>query len=488
MNKDNISIIPVPSRMKLNKGVFRLDSNSRINNDRSLDTSANQFRSFVEETGGIRIGKKSSAANIETSIELELSSSEDGGNQESYAIKITPSKISIKAPAAAGVFYGVQTLKQIILERMTSNVSSIDLPCLEIEDGPRFEWRGFLLDSSRHFQDIATIKKLIDALALYKINRLHWHFNDNNSWRFKSEKYPGLARFIRGISNDRGCYTAKQMREVVRYAAERLIMGYPELEMPGHSQAALSIMSQLKCHGISNNTVVNEYCIGRKETEKFNKAIIREIETIFPAPYIHIGGDEADDSNWKFCKYCKAAMKEKGLKNTKMFQKDFMNRMAEYVHSRNKTSIAWADKLSLGIPEGQIVQGWFDNKESYEAASNGFKTINSYHRGVYLDYPQSVDENRYHWMLDLPVKEVYGFDPMPTGLSAEQEKLVLGSEACLWTELVPQEKVFQKIFPRLWAFAEIVWSEKTKLDFESFLKRNAVHCGIFDRLGYDFFT
>ena len=488
VNNTNISIIPAPKKMRLTKGFFALDSNSRIRNNRVLDTSANQFRKFLKEMTGIAVSRKSSSAGIGNIIKLELSSSDGDINRESYELKITPSAIFIKAPAAAGIFYGIQTLMQIIMSCPASAASCVNLPCLEIEDAPRFEWRGFMLDSSRHFQDIATIKKLIDALAFYKINRLHWHFIDGQSWRFKSEKYPGLADFISGISTEKGCYTVKQMRDVVQYAAERHIVVYPELEMPGHSRAALTIKPQLKCHGISDNAVVNEYCLGRAATAKFHKEIIREIATIFPAPYIHLGGDEASDANWKSCKYCKAAMIKNGLENTALLQKDFMKKMAEYVHSMDKISIAWADKLALGIPAGQIVQGWSDNdngNESYNAAVKGFKTINSYHRGVYFDYPQNADEDKYQWMIDLPIEKVYAFDPVPAGLSPEQEKLVLGSEACLWTELVPQEKVFRKVFPRLLAFAEIVWSEKSKLNFEDFSKRSAIHCGIFTKSGYN---
>ena len=471
--KKEINIVPVPNELKLKSGVFTLDSGTVVENTTGV---ADGLGVFIKDFAGIKSGKKSKT------IKLELS----GKNvcAEAYSLKISEGSVIINASAPAGIFYGVQTLKQIIAD--AAGKKTVNLPCLEIKDKPRFEWRGFMLDSSRHFQSVEFIKRLIDALALCKINRLHWHFIDNQSWRFKSVKYPQLAKFTRGISNDEGCYTVKQVKDIISYAAERFMVVYPELEMPGHSQVTLSIMPDLKCSNISGNTIAREYCLGLPAAEKFHKDMIKEVADIFPSPYIHIGGDEASDANWKFCPRCIAAMKKKKIESTAVFQKDFMERMSDFVRSSGKTPVAWAEKLSLGIPEGQLVQGWHEG-ESLEAAQKGFSTINSEHSFVYFDYPQSGKEHKAWWMPQLPVEKTYSFDPVPSGLSAKQQKLVIGSEACIWTEDIPESEVFSRTFPRMWAFAETVWSDKKQLDFKSFKKRVSAQASIFEKSGNDFF-
>lgn len=473
--KSNINIVPVPNELKLKPGAFKLDPGTAVENKSGVTDGLGEF---IKDFCGIKSGKSSK------SIKIELS----GKNtcEEAYSLKISPDSVMITASAPAGIFYGVQTLKQIIAGAAKKKAASVALPCLEINDKPRFAWRGFMLDSSRHFQSVEFIKRLIDSLALCKINRLHWHFIDNHSWRFKSEKYPQLSKFVRGISNDEGSYTVKQVKDIISYAAERFITVYPELEMPGHSQVALSIMPELKCPNISDNTIAREYCLGLPATEKFHKEMIKEVAAIFPAPYLHIGGDEASDANWKFCPRCTAAMKKKKLDSTAMLQKDFMNRMSDFVRSTGKTPVAWAEKLSLGIAEGQIVQGWHEG-ESLEAARKGFYTVNSEHSFVYFDYPQDGKEHKAWWMPQLPVEKTYSFDPVPAGLSAKQQKLVIGSEACIWTEDIPEKEVFPRTFPRMWAFAETVWSDKKLLDFKSFKKRISAQVSIFEKSGNDLF-
>lgn len=473
--KNKINIVPVPNEMKVKAGFFKLDSGTAIENKSGVSDGLGKF---IKDFCGMKTDGKSKTIKIEIA----------GKNtcQEAYSLKISENAAIISASAPAGIFYGVQTFKQLIAGSAKTKTSSVAVPCLEINDRPRFAWRGFMLDSSRHFQSVEFIKKLIDSLALCKINRLHWHFIDNHSWRFKSEKYPQLAKFVRGISNDEGCYTVKQVKDIINYATERFIIVYPELEMPGHSQAALSIMPELKCRNISDNTISKEYCLGLPATEKFHQEMIKEVAALFPAPYLHIGGDEASDANWKFCPRCTAAMKKKKLDSTAMLQKDFMNRMSDFVRGTGKTPIAWAEKLSLGIAEGQLVQGWHEG-ESLEAARKGFYTINSEHSFVYFDYPQSDKESKVWWMPQLPVEKTYSFDPVPAGLSAKQQKLVIGSEACIWTEDIPEEKVFSKTFPRMWAFAETVWTNKKLLDFKSFKKRVSAQARIFEKSGNDFF-
>ena len=432
--------------------------------------------------------------------------------KEGYGLEITPKQVVIRANSAAGFFYAVETLRQLLPPDAESAAASGETrtwqaPCVTIEDFPRFAWRGLMLDSSRHFQSKEFIEHLLDVMAYHKLNRFHWHLIDENAWRLEIKRYPDLAKkgSWRGTNDpgDSGWYSQDDVREIVAYAQRLHIMVIPEIEMPAHEAAALSVFPQLTCTGkaikpgepgleyFTKNAGNLPFCAGKEATFQFLENVLTEVTTLFPAPYIHVGGDERPDGIWDKCPDCQARMKAIGAKDEHDLQNYFMRRITDFLATKNRRVISWAvtrsdpynpkDLDDLG--HGAIIQSWRD--ETRFAVGKDWDVINSANRNLYLDYPEFPHEGKPDWMPLLPLKKVYQFDPVPEGVSGDAAKQVWGAEACLWTELVPQDKVYAALFPRLLALAEVTWSPAEGRNYDDFTARVKLHGAYLKGMGVE---
>ncbi|GAB4188893.1 MAG: hypothetical protein Kow00105_03430 [Phycisphaeraceae bacterium] len=410
-----------------------------------------------------------------------------GLGDEGYVLDINPQQITLRASAPAGLFYACQSLIQWVdgyRRRLGPNQRLTLLPCVRIEDRPRFPWRGFMLDSVRHFQPVERVLRLIDHLAALKLNRFHWHLTDDQGWRLEILGYPKLTSVGAWRQNSGGryggFYTQEQVREVITYARQRQITVIPEIEMPGHNVAALAAYPELGCHGKHYDVpdgwgiLRGVYCAGQDKTFRFLEDVLGEVAELFPGPYIHLGGDERKDGLWESCSRCRERKAELSLPDEAALQKWFMQRVADHVHDGLcRRTIVWGDNIDAGGIPGQIVQGWIPG-QAIKAARQGLDTINSTNDWVYFDYPQTPElaAERPQWMKLLTLEKVYGFDPIPEDLEPERHKHILGSEAPLWTEYVPDEATLcRQVFPRLFAFSEAVWSSPAVRDWEGFQQR-----------------
>jgi hexosaminidase len=411
--------------------------------------------------------------------------------EEGYELEVRPAGIVVRAPRPGGVFRGVQTLRQLLPPAMESATPVPDppdwtVPAATIADQPAFPWRGMLLDCCRHFMSVDFIKRYIDLLAYHKMNRFHWHLTEDQGWRIEIDKYPRLTE-IGAWRNEGGVpyggyYTKAEIREVVAYAAERYITVVPEIEMPGHSQAALAAYPEFSCTGgpfaVGTRWGVYEdvYCAGNDGTFAFLQDILDEVLELFPGPYIHLGADECPKSRWQECPKCQARIEREGLADEHELQSYFIRRMVEYLRGKGKQVIGWDEIMEGGLTEGVIVQYWrtrTGDSTVVEAARAGHQVIVSPTSHCYFDYPYSA--------IDLAT--VYSLQPVPDGLDSVQQALILGGEGNMWTERAPQEVVDQRLFPRILALAEVLWRNPERRDFPQFLQRVGAHYPRLIRLG-----
>jgi hexosaminidase len=390
---------------------------------------------------------------------------DDGFGDEEYLLNTTGGHVIITASTRAGFFYGRQTLAQLMDGEKIQQV--------KIADRPRFPYRGMLIDSARHMQSMEFLKKTIDRLAIYKINRLQMHLTDDVGWRVEIKKYPKLTEVgaWRGEGAKRygGFYSQDQLRELVAYAAERFVTIIPEIEMPGHAQAAVASYPQISCSG-EPTPVLAEFklsqrpmCPSNPETYKFIEGVLDEVCAIFPSPVIHMGGDECPREPWKACQRCQAFMKEHKLKDEDALQNEFTRRVAEILRKKGRRMQGWGEITRGGnLGKDVIVHQWLEASVGVGAAKAGNDVIVSQLEALYLDFP----------LERTPLRKVYEFDPMPAGLSAEQARHILGPQANLWTENFPTEAAQEKqIWPRMLAVAEMGWSPQESRKWEDFSRR-----------------
>lgn len=421
-------------------------------------------------------------------VTTEAGTEENPRSPEAYALKITADEIIVTAEDDRGRFYAIQTLKQLIDD--ADRRGGVNLACVCIEDRPRFVWRGSMIDSARHMPSVDWIKRHLDRMADLKLNRFHWHLCDDHAWRAEIHRYPQLAERAAWRIQDGtpygGVYTQAQMREVVEYGAQRYITVIPEIEMPGHCNAALVAMPELSCTGEPwpipeaggwksfLEAGRRPFCAAKPEVYEFLGHVLEEIDEVFDTPYLHIGGDETPREKWDQCPACQNTMRDHGLADSTALRVHFLNRVHEICRDRlGKTTIAWTEGVSGDLPPDQIVHAWFPG-EAAAAARLSRDVINSNQEWTYLDYPRNGFEARDKpdWMLVLPFEKVYHFDPLPDGLEAAYAHHVLGSESPLWTEHTREEATMDdQLMPRLAAFAEAMWSPRVGQDFEGFRRR-----------------
>ena len=477
----NTSIIPKPQLTQLKEGYleaseFIIKENSKFVDN--IDFFENQFQNYFQKKG--KYIKTGIGENLIVNINNE--GLQIKGN---YKLKVDEEKILIEGDQK-GIFYGFQTLFQLILLNNENFKENFKIPCLEIQDSSSFSHRGFLMDCCRHFFSLETIKKYIDLLAFYKMNVLHWHLTEDQGWRIEMEKYPKLNS-IGSFRKDSlglygGFYTKNEIKEIVNYATERYIEIIPEIELPGHSTAAIASYPYLSCEQkpvkVANTWGVFKdiYCAGNDSVFLFLENVFDEIVDLFPSNRIHIGGDEAPKFRWENCKKCQNRMKNENLPDEHALQSYFIERIAKILAKKNRSIIGWDEILESEISSEVSIQSWRGFSGGIEAVKQGKKAIMSPTSHCYFDYEiESID-----------LEKVYSFSPIPNGLDSIEETLIIGGECNLWSERIPNEKELDcKSFPRLLAMSEVLWRNPKK-NYVNFQKRVESHYPILDVLNVNY--
>ena len=502
-----INIIPQPLSVIIEKGKFTITSATKlVVKDKKDYATASFLNKYLQEYYGIKLKQVSTDA--VKSITISSGNKEEGLTASAYKFQSGSSGIQISGNSALGSFYGMQTLIQLLpLEKSKSLI----IPAVDIEDEPRFAYRGAMLDVCRHFFSVSFIKKYIDYLALHKINYFHWHLTEDQGWRIEIKKYPNLTK-VGSIRNgtiigrypgkgsdnkmDAGFYTQEQVKEIVEYASQRFITVIPEIEMPGHSGAAIAAYPLLSSFP-DEKTVIPANMISEKSklelasgkvklvqetwgvhsdvyapteyTFKFLEDVLDEVIALFPSKYIHIGGDECPKDAWKKSEFCQQMIKEKGLKDEHGLQSYFIQRIEKYINKKGRTLIGWDEILEGGLAPNAMVMSWRGEEGGIAAAKENHTVIMTPGSHVYLDKAQTKNMDSVTIGGFLPFEKVYSYEPVPKELNAEQANYVLGAQGNLWTEYVANpSKAEYQLFPRLSALSEVLWSTKENKNWPAF--------------------
>jgi hexosaminidase len=488
----SIAIIPQPAKMEVGKGVFRLQEGACLCVVGAVGDIGTYVEKLLEEAVGFPIVTEAQGA-------LELVVDEDRDlPQEGYRLSVQTDGVRVEAASQAGLFYGVQTLRQL-LPFAAKAADSVELPCLQIEDAPRFAWRGLHLDVCRHFFDVGFIKRYLDWMALYKYNVFHWHLTEDQGWRLAVDKYPKLAetsawRTEKDGSRHGGFYTPEQVRDVVEYARRLHITVVPEIELPGHAQAAVAAYPEYAC-AEGPFEVVNEwgvfdevFCAGNDATFAFLEDVFTEVLALFPGDYVHIGGDECPKTRWKECPKCQQRMRDEGLKNEEELQSYFVRHFAAWLASRGKKPIGWDEILEGGLAKEAAVMSWRGEEGGIKAANAGHDVVMAPESHVYFDRRHYDDEDERGRLSVNTLENVYSYEPIPRELEAGKEGHVLGSQGNMWTEgTVEDDEVAYMVYPRACALAEVVWSPKEVRDWDSFKERLRVHGARLEAMGVSYY-
>ncbi len=509
-------IIPAPMKAEIRQGQFQLLATSRIIAGREFKNEAELLAARLRPATGFALKIKSGKTKISGGdIVLTTNAADASLGPEGYELSVTTNGVVVRATTAAGIFYGTQSLLQLLPPEIFSaqRVSTVawTVPCMEVSDSPRYGWRGFMLDVSRHFFMKDEVEKMLDLMAIYKLNTFHWHLVDDQGWRIEIKKYPKLTRVGAwrdsigfGLASNSataydaqgrygGFYTQRDIREVVDYAAARHITIVPEIEMPGHSSAALMAYPQFACSNANilmpakGGVFTGVYCAGNDATFEFLANILKEVAGLFPGKYIHIGGDEVNKSNWKHCPECQARIHALGLKDEKELQAYFINRIEKVVNGQGKNLIGWSEIREGGLAPSAALMDWIGG--GAESAASGHDVVMTPTKYCYFDHYQSTNRAAEPVAIGgfLPLERVYLFEPMPENLAPEFHTRVLGGQANLWTEYIPNlRKVEYMTFPRLEALSEADWSPKDERDWDDFKARAALNEKRLDALNVNY--
>ena len=486
--QDNIHLVPRVQNMEVSSGYFTINSETIILVLNDSTKAADYLKGAIEGSSDFDISiKKVRPEELEGYQNYILidnvRKSIDG---EWYGLSVDSSSIYISGMNNRSVMHGVQTLKQLFIDDFFAEEKRNQwyLPCIKISDSPKFRHRGLLLDCSRHFFEKAVIKKYIDLLSFYKMNVLHWHLTEDQGWRVEIESYPKLTQhgaWRTEASGEEygGFYSKADIRDIVTYASEREITIIPEIEMPGHAQAAISSYPNLSCTGkqypVANDWGVFKeiYCAGNDSVFLFLESVLDEVMELFPSPYIHIGGDEAPKFRWEHCKKCQSRMRENGLENEHELQRYFISRIEKYLNSKGRKLIGWDEILEGGLSENATIQSWRGMDGGILAAKAKHNAIMSPTSHAYFDYDLKA----------IDLKKVYEFNPIPDSLDMVSHQYIIGGECNMWTEHVPNDSVLDsKVFPRLLAMSEVLWSNPEEKDYDGFYNRVQNHYKILSAL------
>jgi len=508
-------VIPVPNQFKKGDGKFTLIPATGIYLQSDQQEALLVAQSFVAHlnqcTGfNLQIEDFMSTSAGHNHILLQVDKTLIRLGTEGYHLNIQSDRITLQSARPAGLFYGLQTLRQLLPVEIESNQPlaniSWQIPIYEIEDIPRFGWRGMHLDVCRHFFPKEFIKRYLDILAMYKINVFHWHLTEDQGWRIEIKKYPKLTE-VGAWRVDRenqhweqreqqkpgekatygGFYTQADIKEIIQYAQERFITVIPEIEMPGHAVAALAAYPQYSCTGGPFTVlpgaywpITNIYCAGNDETFNFLENILAEVCDLFPGEFVHIGGDEANKANWEKCPKCQLRIKNENLKDEQELQSYFIHRIEKYLNSKGKRLIGWDEILEGGLAPNAAVMSWRGFEGGIAAANAGHDVVMSPTDFCYFDYYQGKTDEPPGIGGFLPLEKVYEFEPVPYSISADKKHHILGGQANLWTEYIATTRHAEyMLLPRLAALAEVVWSQPDRRELTNFKQRLEGH---FDRL------
>lgn len=511
----NYEVVPMPLEINTTQQAsFLLKSGVTVYypaGNEKMQRNAEFLASYVKAQTGIELQVQAGEGG-KGGIVLQLGLAND--NPEAYQLKVDANQVVISSPSEAGVFYGIQTLRKAVDVAEGSNV---ELPAVEIKDQPRFGYRGMMLDVGRHFFSIDEIKTYIDMMALHNINRFHWHLSEDQGWRIEIKKYPKLTEIgsmrketVIGHNSGKydgkpygGFYTQEQAKEIVAYAAERYITVIPEIDLPGHMQAALAAYPELGCTGgpyevwtqwgVSDNVL----CAGNDQTIQFIKDVLAEIVEIFPSEYIHVGGDECPKVKWSTCPKCQARIKALGLKSDNKHTKEerlqsyVIHEAEEFLNSKGRKMIGWDETLEGGLAPNATVMSWRGEAGGIEAAKQHHDVVMTPNTYLYFDYYQSKDTETEPMAIGgyLPIERVYSYEPMPKSLSPEEQKYIVGVQANLWTEYIPDFKQVQyMVLPRMAALSESQWCAPEKKNYEAFLRRVSRLVNIYAKNGWNYAT
>ena len=485
-----INIVPMPADVILGKGELILKEpigfifNDGVNKG---DGGVKLFKQYLTNKYGITKFKEGDTHSygLPTEIFIDV---DNKRKDETYLLYIKQKSIFITGNAK-GIFYAFETLKQLIRKQK----NNLTIKQLSIKDTARFPYRGMHLDVCRHFFDVAYVKKYIDYLAAYKFNTFHWHLTEDQGWRIEIKKYPNLTKV--GAYRDRtligrygsntydnikygGYYTQEEIKEVVKYATDRYITIIPEIEMPGHSTAALASYPYLGCtkgpYKVMDTWGVLDdvYCAGNDSTFTFLQNVLDEVMQLFPSKYIHIGGDECPKERWKKCTACQKKIKDNNLKDEHALQSYFIQRIEKYLNSKGKSIIGWDEILEGGLAPNATVMSWRGEEGGIEAAKQNHDVIMTPGSHCYFDHSQTKNEDSLTIGSFLPLEKVYSYEPIPASLTAAQAKHILGAQGNVWTEYIANtSKLEYMIFPRMCALSEVLWTPKNKRDWKDFEKR-----------------
>ena len=493
------NVIPLPQEIIVEQGdCFELNGNTVIthNGDEAIKRNAELLAEYVKESTGLGLKIVESNEKIDNAINLAIGNAPE--NKEAYNMEVKSEGIEIVSTSPAGVFYGIQTLRKSL---PVAETEKVEMPAVTITDYPRFAYRGAHLDVSRHFFTKDSIKRFIDMLAMHNMNRFHWHLTDDQGWRLEIKKYPKLTtvaaeRDETVIGRNSGeydgqhygpfFYTQEDCREIIAYAAERHITVIPEIDLPGHMQAALAAYPEYGCTGgpyevwkmwgVSDNVL----CAGNDATLKFIEDVLDEVIEIFPSEYIHVGGDECPKTQWEQCPKCQARIKALGIKgddkhSAEMYLQSFViNHAEKHLNSKGRQIIGWDEILEGGLAPNATVHSWRGIEGGIEAAKQGHDCIMSPTSFMYFDYYQTTYTDNEPLAIGgyVPVEKVYSFEPMHESLTQEEQKHIIGVQANLWSEYIPTfSHVEYMELPRMAALCEVQWCKPENKDFENFRQR-----------------
>jgi hexosaminidase len=518
-NTSEISIIPRPVTLERTTGNFNISKTTTIMVENPDDESlrvANMFAERLKTAGGLTLNvvETNNFSPGKNLILFTTRGADSSLGKEGYQLSVSKNNVQIKALSAAGLFYGMQTIFQLLPEQIEGSALSTgirwQIPCVEITDKPRFNWRGMHLDVGRHFVPVEFIKKYIDNMAMHKLNTFHWHLTEDQGWRIEIKKYPKLTEVgawrketLIGHVKDKphkfdgiphgGFYTQEEAREIVKYAKDRFITVVPEIEMPGHAKAAIASYPEL---GVTGKPVEVATYWGifpdifnvEESTFSFLEDVLTEVMDIFPSEYIHIGGDEAIKDQWKASDKIQQRIRELGLADEHELQSYFITRIEKFINSKGRKIIGWDEILEGGLAPNATVMSWQSEEGGIIAAKSNHDVIMTPIQSLYFWWYQG--DKRTEPLAAggfISLEKVYRYDPVPSGLTEEQSKHILGAQGCAWAEYMESPaKVEYMVFPRISALAEIVWSPKEGKDWNNFKSRMTKQFKRYDQRGINY--
>jgi hexosaminidase len=509
--KEQPQIIPLPAHFEKNRGALYLKDSitiSLIKNDSKIDRLLIYFKNALKRISSLDVKVLSQGS--EKKPIFVLNSNKPEFPMEGYQLKITRTGIVISARNDTGLFYGIQSLLQLIAASGSVTDRSVKLPCLSITDAPRFAWRGMHLDVSRHFFSKEFVKKYIDILAMHKLNVFHWHLTDDQGWRIEIKKYPRLTEigawredleaedwtYFQNISNNPalklygGFYTQDDIREIVKYAQDRYITIVPEIEMPGHPNAVFAAYPELSCSGkpfckpkTAGFEFSDPFCAGNDKVFEFLEGVLSEVIELFPSEYIHIGGDEAKHERWATCPKCQKRMKETGIKETRKLQYWFTKQIEKFVNSKGRKIIGWDEILDGDLLPGSSVMSWRGEEGGIAAARSKHLAVMTPSQFLYFDYYQDTGKTGPKSINGptITIEMVYNYNPVPKILTPDETKYIAGVQANLWAEYIQTPEIAEiKLLPRLCALAEIAWTSPEIKNYDLFSERLQNHLRFLD--------